>query len=574
MNTCGKHGTGLEPKLAKHLRNRVGCLLIVVLSFAPLSVLANADRLSELKEQLKRLDADSQRKLRSVERDFDEKMRNVNEDAPKLETAISALQEKLVALKNQHDPLAAQLGALQGQRDAIHAKYEKQITDTELQIKSTIAARDKYKTEMLVATAKLINDAIIINNLRVDLLPKDGTYELPDRIKEEDTDIAAFLNPKNDDRATTYCIGTIFQFETGGGRAAPYGVGVGDVQKLEVDRVPFEIRERGYGLTVLSQAKPERYYLRTYTVTFHWFPTALTKTSTARTFVSWAFAYINQLATYQRTINPKIVDSLKEERGLALRKWDYQNGNKLESIKQQFATLSEQIGTANQELSRLNAELAGKTSLIGKPRAEAIAEKRNEIIMEVENRRKAVLAQITFVEAELHKEQAQIAAEEGKRKQTEMQLAEEKGTTLTRVVAPTNEQREMQSAEGKAQLEAAQQAQHEEESLSLKDRLTVGVLVALVLVGVVLYIGLANKCPVCKRMWAARVLNRVATGQEEHWREERRVTEHCDTSGRVTGRSYTPYQQRYVTTHYKEDCKCKHCGHEWVRHRSRSRKAG
>ena len=150
------------------------------------AVMSDSRRVSELQEQLKQLDVEKQQKLNAVESDCDLELKNVNKDILDLIQLINVAQQKLADLKSQHDPVAEQLKPLQAQRDTIEAKYERQISDAELQIKNGIAAADKYKTEMLAGTAKLINDAIIANNLSIDLVPKNGIYATTESRGEDD----------------------------------------------------------------------------------------------------------------------------------------------------------------------------------------------------------------------------------------------------------------------------------------------------------------------------------------------------------------------------------------------------
>lgn len=360
------------------------------------SAVPDNHRLSNLQEQLKHLEVEKQQKLNLVESDLDMELKNLNRDIEDLKQSVTAGQQKLVALRAAYDPLATQLNPLQGQRDAIQTKYEKQISDAELQIENTKAARDTFKAEALMAAAKLINDAIVSADLKVDLLPKDGMFP-DDRLRFRcDLSNTVFANSRPP------CIEVkdqVFVNDARGARWVPHSPELQIHQQLQ--REYGRNGRSNVGLAIVARVRPgENNWTVGEVIIFDRLPTVLMGTSTAAAFLNAFTTYTNQLNTYERAITNNLPASLRNELRLSLQKWDYQNGDRLESLRQQVLPLAEQIKVTEQELLGFNSQLIEKTALIGKPRDAVIAEKREKITTAFEERGNALRAEIASAQAE------------------------------------------------------------------------------------------------------------------------------------------------------------------------------
>jgi hypothetical protein len=85
-----------------------------------------------------------------------------------------------------------------------------------------------------------------------------------------------------------------------------------------------------------------------------------------------------------------------------------------------------------------------------------------------------------------------------------------------------------------------------------------------------------SMCPKCKFFGMAIIVSREHLATHEHYEtrmQNIKVHEGYGQGGDVIANYNVPVQQRHLTTHWREFCSCKHCGHKWSRDRKATRKA-
>ncbi len=502
-----------------------GLLLFGMLAFVPLTLATDSSQVAELKKKLASLDAEKQKELDAIEQNLDAKIAALKTEAGQLKQVAADLDKQLAELSDKNGPLLKELDRLQQEREAIEKDFRAKIAKAEKSFSEVETVTKQEETEALAGGAKLINDSIVSQSLSIELVPKNGEYPLYRRAENYREEIARERSQEWADETQKkqrmlslveeVARFTVFEYSTTQD-SVNEPVRVGDIlsnSRSSNSREPL-------GMTVVTAVERAPYgqpFYEIQTMTFQQFPSALAKTSAAKQFVTLANKYIAQIAADELGRAKKAFDSTKEQCQLALRNWDYANGEKLEGLKNQAEPLTTQITRLGAKLATCSSDLATKESVIGKPRA-----------MQREELRQAVISRY-------EKDKATLSG---------------------------------QLASAQAEVEAARKRWWHD----LFEYVYLSAIAVAVLSGAICFHGLTNKCPSCKRMWAAEVLSRVVTGKSEGYDTVQERITHRDREGNMTGTSERPVQRHYVMTYYDEHRSCKFCGHKWVK--ARAKKSG
>lgn len=359
---------------------------VMVLAFVPLTLFAEIGRVAELKNQLTTIEAAKKQELAAVDQSLDKAVRQLTAEIETLKTSIPDTQQQLDTLKEKNAPLRNQLDKLQQERATIEKSYADKIAQAEKSITEAQEAAKRLKTESLAAAAKLINDAIIANNLKIDLVPKDGIYEASQQSEENEM----------------LGVGTVFERQViqWPGRKENKD---GDLVDVNTMPEPKHLSQ-GFGLKIISHVDTSKSSFGQYLVlitTYQRFPTALANTDVFRNFREAYRAHVKQLAEYKQRTDPPIVASLQEESRLALQKWGFQNGETVKSLETQYAPVAAQIKSLSTKLSEDSATLAAKQAIQAKPRDSQLVEMRNVVEKKYEEQKKPVLADLAAAEVRL-----------------------------------------------------------------------------------------------------------------------------------------------------------------------------
>jgi len=95
------------------------------------------------------------------------------------------------------------------------------------------------------------------------------------------------------------------------------------------------------------------------------------------------------------------LSALREEIRLALQKFDFQNGAKIESLSTRLAPIRAQIDTGEGSLTELTKQIEQKQAFLTRPRSELVAELQHGISERYAQQRRSVAEDISTLQAQL-----------------------------------------------------------------------------------------------------------------------------------------------------------------------------
>ena len=327
-------------------------------------------QIADRKAELASLDGAKQKKLEATNRNLDEIRKQLNADLVNLKTNKLDIENQTTSLEQQSDRVEYE--KLKAARSGIEARYAPLIQQADTALNDAKSSLQDYIARSLVVAAKLINDHIIAQNLKIDLIPQDG--------KSKGNSYDSYRSQYG---------GEIFAFEEVDGWELKYKF------QRETGNPPLTC--------LISEKTGESSLDDSKTAAFKSFPRGLTDSNLRQSFITQFLTYKRQRTALEvaKSSKDKKLKDITEELRLTLQKFDFQNGTRLQSLEAQVQQNISRLSSLKAKLDSVNIEINGKEKILSRPEKELVADLREEIEKSFFARQAAIAEGIAFFEKAL-----------------------------------------------------------------------------------------------------------------------------------------------------------------------------
>jgi hypothetical protein len=333
---------------------RLGLTLICLyISFGAGSLFAtNTSQKDEINRQLSELESQKKAEILQAETNIDAYISALALEVEALKAVLTKHENQLELAEKEQASLRFQVQELQASRDTIESSYKSKAES--LAKKKASEAKSRY--DALKTAAKLLNDAIVSQNLQIGLVPETGATGYGSSENLESWQGTLFENREAVDLIFASLGTPEYQ--------------VGKPAKLQSPSLCS-------GLAIVKAVRKINDFLQVQVTWYPNFPVALAELPVASKFADLAQASTPGIVTQKGSEADAL--SQVDELNLALQKWDYVNGKKLATLKEQNLTIASKVVSLKKESEVTKQKLIERQAILSAPKSEQLAKAHSDI---------------------------------------------------------------------------------------------------------------------------------------------------------------------------------------------------
>lgn len=325
---------------------------------SPANLAKTKKQIDQLNSELAELDKEQKHEVELAVNKLDAQLVEAKADVVTLQEKITEQTKAIADFKQKNDPKKEEMDRLSTERATLSNSFDDKLHA--LNESGTNLFKDRINT--FHSAAQLINTAIVSGSVATDLVTETGLYA-------EETDYASYQRYRGD-------YDNIFFNDTEPCYANPIPI-VGTIVTSHNGKLAVVVAVKYYGMDKSATS-----------MIFKRFPSEVTDPKVRQDFVSLYGKHLKNREMADGV--QKDIEAATEQQRLALQKWDYLNGKKLEEAQSNEANIPAQIGKMEFEVTISNSALKDKLALINTPREQQLSQINAQLSSQFDERRQTI----------------------------------------------------------------------------------------------------------------------------------------------------------------------------------------